>query len=100
MSGIILTLWHNTNETATPKSEVALLKSLVRWKSDSEQIVDILLLRLLAVTILMTMSKMSVTSMFHNTNQNKSKDPSSIQLDISYLSNEYGHSTINNIRQI
>ena len=57
MSGIILTLWHNTNETATPKSDVALLKSLVRWKSDSEQIVDILLLRLLAVTILMTMSK-------------------------------------------
>ena len=69
MSGIILTLWHNTNVTATPKSDVALLKSLVRWKSDSEQIVDILLLRLLAVTILMTMSKMSDTSMFHDTSK-------------------------------
>ena len=67
MSGMILTLWHKTNEIATPKRDVALLKSLVRWKSDNEHTVDILLLRLLAIIILMIKSKMSDMSIFHGT---------------------------------
>ena len=67
MSGIILTLWHKTNEIATLKRDAALLKSLERWKSGNEHTVDILLLRLLAIIILMIKRKMSDMSMFHDT---------------------------------
>ena len=73
MSGMILTLWHKTNEIATPKRDVALLKSLVRWKSVNEHTVDILLLRLLAIIILMIKSKMSDMLIFPDTNKDSKR---------------------------